>query len=144
MSRDAALESLKGLAKEGKQVFTILHTNDMHSNVIGMGPASDYTPMSLNDDTTKGGYSRVAELIAQRRQEMEQLGPVPVLDARDFSMGTAIAAATRELGAELQLMARMGCEATTFSNHDFDLGPDGLGSAIGKAAAAGMVPVIVA
>ncbi len=59
-------------------------------------------------------------------------------------MGTAIGAATRELGAELQLLARMGFEATTLGNHDFDFGPDGLGSAIGKAAAARMVPTIVA
>ena len=50
------------LAKEGKQVFTILHTNDMHSNVIGMAPSSDYTPMSLNDDSTIGGYSRVGQV----------------------------------------------------------------------------------
>ena len=144
MSRDAALDSLKGLAKEGKQVFTILHANDMHSNFIGVGPSSDYTPLSLNDDATKGGYSRLAALIAQRRQEMEKLGPVLVLDGGDWSMGTAIAAATRELGAELQLMARMGYDTTTIGNHEFDLGPDGLGSAIGKAAAAGMIPTIVA
>jgi 5'-nucleotidase len=32
-------------AKNGKKTFTILHTNDMHSNLIGVGPASDYTPM---------------------------------------------------------------------------------------------------
>ena len=125
-------------------MFTILHANDMHSNFVGVGPSSDYTPMSLNDDATKGGYSRLAALITQRRQEMGQSGPVLVLDAGDFSMGTAIAAATRELGAELQLMARMGYDATTFGNHDFDLGPDGLGSAIAKAAAAGHVPTIVA
>jgi 5'-nucleotidase len=143
MSRDTVFEPLKGLLKEGKRVFTILHSNDMHSNFIGVGPSSDYTPMSLNDDATKGGYSRLAALITQRRQEVEQLGPVLVLDAGDFSMGTAIAAATRELGAELQLMGRMGYEATTFGNHDFDLGPDGLGSAISKAAAAGPVPTIV-
>ena len=31
-------------AADGKKTFTILHTNDMHSNFIGMGPASDYTP----------------------------------------------------------------------------------------------------
>ena len=27
-----------------KKNFIILHTNDMHSAFIGMGPASDYTP----------------------------------------------------------------------------------------------------
>ena len=38
-------------------------------------------------------------------------------------MGTAFAAAIRETGGELQLLSRMGCDATTFGNHDFDLGP---------------------
>ena len=37
---------------DGKKTFTILHTNDLHSNLIGMGPASDYTPFMLNDDRT--------------------------------------------------------------------------------------------
>ena len=50
-----------------------------------------------------------------------------VLDAGDYSMGTAFAAATRETGGELQLMSRMGYDATTFGNHEFDLGPDGSG-----------------
>lgn len=139
-----ALDDLRALAASpGKQVFTILHTNDMHSNLIGLSPFSDYTPMSLKDDATRGGYSRLGTLIAQRKQELGQLGPVLVLDAGDFSMGTAVAAATRELGAELQLMSRMGYDATTFGNHEFDLGPDGLGSAIATAAAAGFVPAVV-
>ena len=34
---------------DGKKTFTILHTNDMHSSFIGMGPAADYTPFTLND-----------------------------------------------------------------------------------------------
>ena len=33
-------------AAGGKKTFTILHTNDMHSNLIGLGPASDYTPLT--------------------------------------------------------------------------------------------------
>ena len=32
------------------KTFTILHTNDIHSNLIGVGPASEYTPATLNDD----------------------------------------------------------------------------------------------
>ena len=47
-------------AVDGKKTFTILHTNDMHSAFIGLGPAADYTPFTLNDDTTRGGYSRLA------------------------------------------------------------------------------------
>jgi 5'-nucleotidase len=47
-------------ATDGKKTFTILHTNDMHSAFIGLGPAQDYTPFTLNDDKTRGGYSRLA------------------------------------------------------------------------------------
>jgi len=131
-------------AADGKKTFTILHTNDMHSAFIGMGPASDYTPFKLDDDKTRGGYARLAGVIAKRREARRNQGPVLVLDAGDFSMGTAFAAASREIGGELQLMSRMGYDATTFGNHEFDLGPDGLGKAIGVAAKAGRVPAVVA
>jgi len=128
---------------DGKKTFTILHTNDMHSNFIGMGPSSDYTPLTVNDDKTTGGYARIATVISTRKQANEKLGPVLILDAGDFSMGTAFAAASREIGSELQVMARMGYEATTFGNHEFDLGPDGLAKAIGVAAKAGRIPVVL-
>jgi 5'-nucleotidase / UDP-sugar diphosphatase len=137
--------SLCGAAQEnGKKTFTILHTNDMHSAFIGLGPASDYTPFKLSDDQTRGGYARLAGLIAKRKEARQNQGPVLVLDAGDFSMGTAFGAASREAGGELHLMSMMGYDATTFGNHEFDLGPDGLGKAIGVAAKAGRVPAVVA
>jgi 5'-nucleotidase len=131
-------------APTGAKTFTILHTNDLHSNFLGLGPASDYSPFTLNDDATRGGYARQAALIAQRKQARNAQGPVLVLCAGDYSMGTPFGAATRETGGELQLMARMGYDATTFGNHEFDLGPDGLGKSIGVAAGAGHVPALVA
>jgi 5'-nucleotidase/UDP-sugar diphosphatase len=109
-----------------KKTFTILHTNDMHSAFLGMGPASDYSPLKLNGGKTRGGCARLAALIAKRREAREHQGPVLVLDAGDFSMGTAFAAATRETGGELQLMSLMGYDAVTFGHHDFDFGPEGL------------------
>jgi len=127
-----------------KTTFTILHTNDMHSAFIGMGPASDYNPFKLNADKTRGGFARLAWLIAQQKEARKDQGPVLVLDAGDYSMGTAFGAASRETGGELQLMFLMGYDATTFGNHDFDLGPDGLGESIGVASKAGRVPAIVA
>jgi 5'-nucleotidase len=127
-----------------KQTFTILHTNDLHSNLIGLSPAADYTPFTLNDDTTRGGFARLATLIAQRRAVRKEQGPVLYLDAGDYSMGTAFAAAIRETGGELQLLWRMGCDVTTFGNHDFDLGPDGAAQAMMVAAKAGRIPVVVA
>ena len=127
-----------------RTTFTILHTNDIHSNLIGMAPSSDYTPETLNDDATRGGFARLATLIAQRKKAREAQGPVLVLDAGDYSMGTAFGAAIRETGAELQLMALMGYDATTFGNHDYDLGPQGMAAAIGVAAKAGRIPAVVA
>jgi len=126
-----------------KSTFTILHTNDMHSNFVGMGPASDYTPYTLNDDKTRGGYERLATMIAIRKKARESQGPVLILDGGDFSMGTPFAAASRELGGELQVMARMGYDATTFGNHEFDLGPDGLGKAIAVASKSGRIPAVL-
>ena len=47
------------VAADGKKTFTILHTNDLHSNLIGMGPASDYTPDQHSTTTRPGAGSRV-------------------------------------------------------------------------------------
>jgi 5'-nucleotidase / UDP-sugar diphosphatase len=63
-------------AAPGKRTFTILHTNDIHSNLIGVGPASEYTPASLKDDRTIGGIERLATFIAERRKEREAEGSV--------------------------------------------------------------------
>jgi 5'-nucleotidase len=133
-----------GVPKEGKKTFTILHTNDLHSNFIGLGPALDYTPFGTGDDKTLGGYARLATLIRQRKEARQGLGPVLILDDGDYSMGTAFGGAIRETGAELQLLSRMGYDATTFGNHEFDFGPDGLGQSIRVAAKAGHVPPVVA
>ena len=129
-------------AVDGKKTFTILHTNDLHSAFLGLGPVTDYSPFTLNDDATHGGYARQAALIAKRKQRAK--GPVLVLCAGDYSMGTPFGAATRETGGELRLMAKMGYDATTLGNHEFDLGPDGLGQSIRMAKKAGHVPTILA
>lgn len=131
-------------APVGAKTITILHTNDMHASFIGMGPSADYTPLTLNDDTTRGGYARLATLITERTKALRAQGPVLVLDAGDYSMGTAFSAATRETGGELHLMGRMGYDATTFGNHEFDLGPAGLGKSIGAAVKAGRIPAVLA
>jgi 5'-nucleotidase/UDP-sugar diphosphatase len=127
------------------KTFTVLHTNDMHSNLIGVSPSADYNPTVLDADDTRGGFARLATLIALRRQACQEIGPVLLLDAGDYSMQTAFGAGIRETGgAELQLMYEMGYDATTFGNHEFDLGPDGLGVSIGKAYVAGRCPPVVA
>jgi 5'-nucleotidase len=130
-------------APAGAKTFTILHTNDMHASFIGMGPSADYTPFTVNDDQTRGGYARLAALITQRTKARRKRGPVMILDAGDYSMGTAFSAATRETGGELHLMGKMGYDATTFGNHEFDLGPAGLGKSIDAAVKAGRIPAVL-
>jgi 5'-nucleotidase / UDP-sugar diphosphatase len=76
------LPGVLAAAPDGKKTFTILHTNDMHSSFIGMGPAQDYTPFKLNDDTTRGGYARLAALIAKRKEARQDQGPVLVPSAK--------------------------------------------------------------
>ena len=127
-----------------KKTFTILHTNDIHSNLIGVGPASEYTPATLNDDGTIGGIERIATLIAQRRRAREADGPVLVLDIGDASVGTPFGGAFQKTGTELQCLSMAGYDATTFGNHDFDFGPAALANAIGAARDAGRVPAILA
>lgn len=138
------LSAEPAVAADGKKTFTILHTNDLHSNLIGVGPASEYSPFNLNDDKTRGGFARLAALIAERKDARKSDGPVLVLDGGDYSMGTAFGAAIRETGAELQLMSRMGFDATTIGNHEYDFGPDGLAMAIDVAVKAGRIPAVVA
>jgi 5'-nucleotidase/UDP-sugar diphosphatase len=101
----------KQAAAAGEKTFTILHTNDLHSNLVGMSPELDYSPFTLNDDKTLGGFARLAALIAARKASYEAQGPVLVLDDGDYSNGTAFGAATRETGSELQLLFRMGYDA---------------------------------
>jgi 5'-nucleotidase len=132
------------IAADRGMSFTILHTNDIHSNLIGMGPASDYTPFTLNDDLTRGGFARLAALIAARRDARKDRGPVLILDGGDYSMGTAFGAAIRKTGAELHLLSAMGYDAVTFGNHEFDLGPDGLAASLDAATKAGRIPAVVA
>jgi len=50
--------------KERKIV--ILHTNDLHSRLEGFAPESMYTPLSVNDDRTLGGFARIASSSHQK------------------------------------------------------------------------------
>ena len=124
--------------------FTILHTNDIHSNLIGVGPTSEYTPETINDDCTIGGMERIATLIAERRKAREADGPVLVLDSGDATVGTPFGGASRSTGAEYQCLSMAGYDATTFGNHDFDFGPAALASSLSAARNAGHLPPILA
>ncbi|MFN2394442.1 MAG: bifunctional UDP-sugar hydrolase/5'-nucleotidase [Bacteroidales bacterium] len=93
----------------------ILHTNDTHSRI---------DPYPANDPNfpLMGGYARRAALIQQIRNQAEH---VLLLDAGDIFQGTPY---YNVYGGEpeLRLMTKMGYDASTIGNHEFDNGMDGL------------------
>lgn len=40
--------------------ITILHTNDLHSHVLGFSPNIDYRADMIGGDATKGGWAKLA------------------------------------------------------------------------------------
>lgn len=92
----------------------ILHTNDTHSRI---------DPYPANDPNfpLMGGYARRAALIQQIRNQVEH---VLLLDAGDIFQGTPY---YNVYGGEpeLRLMSKMGYDASTIGNHEFDNGLDG-------------------
>lgn len=103
-------------SEEGRlHKLTILHTNDVHSRI-------EPFPMDGGKNQGKGGIAKRAALINKIRQEEEQ---VLLLDAGDMFQGTPY---FNYFGGELEmkLMSKMGYDAATIGNHDFDGGIDDL------------------
>src|SRR5450631_1945698 len=93
--------SIIALNGQTEKKITILHTNDLHSHVIGFGPELDYTPQTVNDDKTIGGFARIATIIKDEKERNE--GTTLVIDAGDFLMGTLFQALEKETGFQLRL-----------------------------------------
>ncbi|MBN2397007.1 MAG: bifunctional metallophosphatase/5'-nucleotidase [Deltaproteobacteria bacterium] len=128
------------LCAAGKTI-TIIHTNDLHSHLLGFSPNIDYTPLETGDDATVGGWARIASIIMQVKED--RTNPVLVLDAGDFLMGSLFHMLSREEAFELRLMGAMGYDAVTLGNHEFDLRPSGLARILSSAERLGRIPPIV-
>jgi len=128
------------LCAAGKTI-TIIHTNDLHSHLLGFSPNVDYTPLETGDDATVGGWARITSIIMQVKED--RTNPVLVLDAGDFLMGSLFHMLSREEAFELRLMGAMGYDAVTLGNHEFDLRPAGLARILSSAERLGRIPPIV-
>lgn len=130
------------LSLHGKErALTVVHTNDMHSHLLGYPPTIDYTPLKTGDDETAGGWARIATVIRQIRAERSN--PVLVVDDGDFLMGTLFHTVSRERSLELRLMRAMGYDMMTLGNHEFDLRPAGLARILRAAELNGGLPPMV-
>jgi len=113
--------------------FCILHTNDMHSELIPHSPAVDCNPEK--EDPTIGGFARLATAVDEiRENKMREGEPVLLFDAGDFLGGGPFAwLALNGSAAELTIMQEMGYDAVTIGNHEYDYGPDVLAQYLLKA-----------
>ncbi len=132
-----SLSGVQSQAQDQKRII-ILHTNDLHSRLTGFAPESSYTPMTPGDDSTVGGFSRIAGIIAAERKINGD--KTLVLDAGDFMMGTLFSWQEPETGFQLRLMKQMGYDVLGLGNHEFDFGPGWLAEVIGKSASGGGIP----
>jgi len=78
--------SIHSLSAQTEKKITILHTNDLHSRLIGYAHESAYTPLKVNDDKTVGGFARIASIMKAEKESNN--GTTLILDAGDFLMGT--------------------------------------------------------
>lgn len=100
--------------------LTILHTNDTHSQV---------EPLDAKvKNGNLGGYVRRMEMIGCYRQTDNVL----LVDAGDFCQGTPYFNLYRGR-VEVDAMNRMGYDAATLGNHEFDNGVDTLAVILKKA-----------
>jgi len=95
--------------------ITILHTNDVHSHI-------DPFPENHRKYPNRGGVSRRYHLIQQIKAENPN---TLLLDAGDAFQGTPY---FNFYGGELEykLMSKMGYQASTIGNHEFDNGIDNI------------------
>ncbi len=111
--------------------ITILHTNDMHSAVLG-------------EDFNQTGVSRFAHVSGIIHTIKDTVkNPVLAVDGGDFLMGTLFQMLEMNSGFELHLMQEMGYDAVCLGNHEFDYGVDNLKKYIQKANQSGCPPVLL-
>ncbi|MFO7636604.1 MAG: bifunctional UDP-sugar hydrolase/5'-nucleotidase [Clostridia bacterium] len=121
------------VAAANELAFTILHTNDEHSSLTPHSSTTDNVPGTINPSI--GGYARLATLIKDIRRENEtEKKPVLLLNAGDFMGGTAYSwLIPRGEAPELIIMQKLGYDAVTIGNHEYDYGTDVLAGYLAKA-----------
>ena len=116
-----AIAVATGMEAKGKKI-TILHTNDTHSQVEPIAEGAKNGGMA--------GYARRMAIVAQEREE-QQL-PTLLVDAGDFVQGTPYFNLYHGR-IEVDAMNRLGYDAATLGNHEFDNGIENLARLVKKA-----------
>lgn len=116
----AAIASLTGARALPAEPLTVLFTHDIHSTLLPRPDRYD----ADGELSYAGGLARIAALAKDASRTAG--GPCVLLDAGDFTMGTALHTVCRESAAELRALGAAGFDATTIGNHELDFKPEGL------------------
>jgi 5'-nucleotidase len=119
----------------------LLHTNDLQSRLLGFAPNRDATPRPVGDDATIGGIGRLATVVRGLRSR--DPGATLLVDAGDFMMGTLFQTLAERSAPELRLMHRIGYDAVSIGNHEFDFGPGALAATVRAAQRADAAPPLL-
>ncbi|MBP5384645.1 MAG: metallophosphoesterase, partial [Lachnospiraceae bacterium] len=104
-----------------RKAVDLLCTHDLHSCLEGY-----ITTRGMQhgaEVVEAGGFARLKTLIDRKRaQNPDTL----VVDAGDYPMGTLYQVLYTTDAPEIRMLGRMGYDAVTFGNHDFDYGSEAL------------------
>lgn len=117
-----------------QDTLTIIHMNDTHSMLAPMAPRD------VNLQGTKGGIARAASFIGMNKISEPN---VLTLHAGDFFIGDLFFNTTYGV-AELEMLKSFGLDAMAVGNHEFDLTPITLETALTAAFASGSFPLLSA
>ena len=116
------------LAEGNTKKVDAMFLHDTHSHLTNFATVEGIHSQNM------GGFARIKTLIN------EQLAKNPdtlLLDAGDFSMGTLVQTVYEKEAAEIRMLGVLGMDVTTFGNHEFDYGADGMANMLQSAIASG-------
>lgn len=105
--------------------FTVIHTNDLHSYIGGMGPDALFTAKENDKDPVFGHYARLSYKIKETKSGLKSKGePYVLLDAGDFYAGTLFQILgpneSTPVMPELEFFLYNDYDFSTIGNHEFD------------------------
>ena len=112
------------------KTLDVVFTHDTHSHLNSFSTVID------GESTEVGGFARIKTVIDEQKVENPD---TLVVDGGDFSMGTLVQTVYEDEAAELRMLGAIGCEVTTFGNHEFDYRSSGLAQMLKSAAESGDV-----
>lgn len=122
------LSPLSVYGEEVSDTVEVIFTHDIHSF------NTSYKTEEEGEIVAVGGFARLKTLIDQIKKDNEE--PL-IVDGGDISMGTLHQVLFETEAIELRMLGRLGVDATTFGNHDFDYGMKAFSNMVQSAIASG-------